>query len=212
MAKLSDHFASFELELHSIETSFSRCRSHSIVPALPVGYKATEDGCLVSLWDAWNRFLRSTVIISASGTVTGIGGTKYNPIKKRNEAQLLKFIKSANNLKNFGIEYGEPKWSDKAILTNVIPVLGLANSSVILAGLKDNITVRGIPLVDPIEEINICRNFIAHKSVANFDYMKLKSLGNFTDLPTYVREMINGKERFSNWVEFLLTRAKLMLS
>lgn len=211
MAKLNDLFISFELELRSIENSFSKCRSHSFVPALPVTYKATEDGCLVSLWDAWNRFLRSAVITSASGTVTGIGGSNYIPIKNRSESQLLRFITSQHNSQNFGIKNGEPKWLDKTILSSIIPVLGLANSSELLAGLKNTITISGKPLFDPIEEIKICRNFTAHKGVKTFNAMKLNTLDKFIDLPSYTREVIDGKERFSIWIEFLLTRAKLML-
>jgi hypothetical protein len=74
-------------------------------------YCPVEDGCLISLWDAWTRFLRRLVMVSASGPVVGLSGATYAPVVARTEIQVLNDLWANRKGKDFGIVNSEPKWN-----------------------------------------------------------------------------------------------------
>src|SRR5438477_12745340 len=79
-------------------------------------YAPAEDGCLVSIWDAWNRFVRSLMLTCASGPVQGLSGTTHVPSTVRGETAAISHITSSHRGTFIRVIRGEPQWaSAKAV-------------------------------------------------------------------------------------------------
>lgn len=189
-------------EVDGIESIFFARHAHRSVVGPTYQYLPIEDGCLVSLWDAWSRFIRYLVLRSASGESIGLSGAVYSPGLVRTEAQVLQDLADNRQGNNFGIVNGEPKWFNPANLSSVMSFLGLANHHVIL-GAVGATTVRLGPIAvpSPIDEVRKCRNFVAHKAPGTLADVRRFGHSTFVDLSTHMRSMRSGVETFSEWGE-----------
>lgn len=206
---LAATFAAFASECRAIEAEFDSTSSsllvmNSVHPTAP-----TEDGCLVALWDCWQRFLRDLMMQSAGGEVSGTSGAVYLPTLLRNENEVLAHLKASRSRLGLHLTAGEPKWFAASALSSIAAELGLQNGSVIAFAVGASstiITLNGanVSIADPMEEIRLCRNFVAHKSPTLLEEVRQACGMVVPDLRTLMRSRRFGLTRFSEWVESCL--------
>lgn len=205
---LADVLDQFESEVDSLESIFCTRRGRRSVRAHGYDYVPIEDGCLVSLWDAWHRFVRTLVLTCAAGPVLGLSGTLYRPAIERTEAQALADMASNKKGNNFGIVNGEPKWGGLPNLPDILNFLGLSNAGVILGAVTaSHVQLGPISAPNPLEEVRKCRNYVAHKSPPTLADVTTYTRGPFVDLSTHLRQMRSGVEAFSEWRDCFVTIA-----
>ena len=115
----------FSAELDEIESIFGSCVGARTVLGFTIPYAPTEDGCLVSMWDAWNRFLRALTLNAAFGTFLGLSGMAYSPTVPRIEASAIAHLDTAKRGKAYRLIEGEPKWHNANHLADVMSTLDL---------------------------------------------------------------------------------------
>jgi hypothetical protein len=206
LAPVVDHLRA---ELDQIESIFASCRGSSAVAVYRVPYQPSEDGCLVSMWDAWNRFIRSLCLTSCSGTTQGLSGASYHPTAPMTEAQALTHLLRNKGGTQIVVTAGEPRWYDVRALPDTTAVLGLANASVIVGAVSAyQIQLGAFHISNPLEEIRACRNFVAHKTASTFAQAQTHAGTRFPDLISHVRSKRLGVEVFSEWKEGCLAIAE----
>lgn len=204
-AEVVDAFCS---ELDEIESIFSRCTGARTVAGFVVPYAPTEDGCLISIWDAWNRFIRSFILTAAAGPLLGLSGTVYNPAVARTESQCLIWLNQNRRSKAYSLIAGEPKWTDARQLVDVMSTLDIDirnRQSVVSAIGATTVTLGPVVVPSPLEEIRKCRNFVAHKAPMTLSDVRAysRSSGPFISLSSHMRQKQGGVETFSVWAEAL---------
>lgn len=205
---LSSPVDSFVSELDEIESIFYVCRGQRSVSYRNYSYVPAEDGCLVSLWDAWARFLRDLVLTCAGGSTEGLAGVQYVPTTARNESQALTDMFSHRRGNNFNIVHGEPRWFDPVNLTSIVSFLGLANANTIVAAVgASSVTLGALSVANPLDEIRTCRNFIAHKLPPALADVVSYAQGPFLGMSDHLRSLRSGVETFSEWKDCLVAIA-----
>lgn len=191
----------FVAEINQIEGVFATCVRAPTVTGFKVPYAPTEDGCLVSLWDAWSRFLRSVVLECASGPVMSLNGNRYIPTVRRSETQVFIDLESHPDAKVlFGMTNGEPNWHHSSSFQSVVDFLGLPNANLMTTAIGSTwITGRGGKVKNSIREIQACRNFVAHKSDYTLNRVSRYSSTPFVGLSAHMRTLTGKIERFSEW-------------
>jgi len=117
--------------------------------------RLSREMCIVRLHDAWARFCRELVIISAYAKPFRAQGQQVQKapgIKKRKDV-IPKLISTYKG-KRF-----EPRWHDAFECLDAANRLNISNSSVILSGLSLS--------PSPVEDLTYVRNFFAHRSYEN---------------------------------------------
>lgn len=192
----------FVEEIDALESIFCARHSHRSVAGPTYTYLPIEDGCLVSLWDAWSRFIRYLVLRSASGETVGLSGAVYRPAQSRTEIQVLQDLAANKRGNDFGIVNGEPKWFNPRNLASVMSFLGVQNDQIILGAIgATNVRLGPITIRSPLEEVRTCRNYVAHKAPPTLSDVQQFAQGAFVDLSTHMRRLRSGVETFSEWRE-----------
>jgi len=202
-SEVVDHF---NTELYEIESIFGTCVGGRTVPGFTIPYTPTEDGCLVSMWDAWNRFLRALTLNAAFGTFVGLSGAAYSPALPRIEALAMAHLAADRKGKAYNLIEGEPKWYNASHLADVMSTLGLDTtySQGVIAAIGANIVSLGPAVItNPLEEIRTCRNFVAHKAAATLAHVGQYAQDQVGSLSTHLRHRRGGVETFSVWREGL---------
>jgi hypothetical protein len=197
-------------ELDEIELCFADYVGHAPVNGFSIPYIPSEDGCLISIWDAWNRFLRTLVLNAASGAVLGLSGRTYSPGNNRTEPQALNHLRANQKGKAYRLINDEPKWFDLKALDDIMQTVELEKDNIdtVMSALGASAIVLGpISVQNPLEEIRTCRNFVAHKSPST-----LSDLGTYVGRPlvslsVHLRQSRSGVETFSEWKECMLALA-----
>jgi hypothetical protein len=200
----------FGNELDEIELSFASYLGHAAVSGFSMPYVPSEDGCLVSIWDAWNRFLRSLVLNAAGGAVPGLSGRTYIPVNSRSEAQAISHLRANQRGKAYRLIGGEPKWFDLRALDDIMQTLELERDNVdtVMSALGASTVVLGpVSIKNPLEEIRICRNFVAHKCPSTLGDVGRYLSSPLMSLSTHLRQYRSGVETFSEWKESMLALA-----
>lgn len=122
-------------ELDEVESIFASCKGSRSVAAIGYTYRPSEDGCLVSLFDAWNRFLKDLVLTGAEGDVQGLSGSIYIQPQPRTRRQAFTDLNTNKRGHNFRITNNEPRWYDPACLTDIMSFLTLPNDMVVIGAL-----------------------------------------------------------------------------
>jgi hypothetical protein len=208
-SSLSAVLNTFVTELAEIEAVFAFCKGHPTVTGFKFRYTPTEDGCLVSMWDAWTRFLRNVVMTSAAGPILGSRGLLYSIATPRSEIEVLSYLQLNNSRNVFGFTNGEPKWNSVLTLDSIVQALGLPNASRIISAIgSSSISLPPVIVSNPLEEIRICRNFVAHKASPTLRGVVSFAKEPFVDLSSHLRELRYGVETFSEWKECLVVLAE----
>lgn len=201
--------ANFADEVQAIRDVFLEGHAARDVECDVLPYCPLDDGCVVSLWDAWNRYMRNLYLTSAAGESTGVSGTVYAPAVARTEPESLSELRAAARLKGSGIALAkdEPKWFMTSSVYAIASCLGLANGSVIANALtQTNVLLGGgfwVPI--PLEEIRRVRNYIAHKSRGVAESLLQEMGPGVSDLSGYLRQPTRGgSTRFDDWCDALI--------
>lgn len=208
---LSEVVESFISELDQLESIFASCAGHRSVHGYKHPYIPAEDGCLVSLFDAWNRFLRSLVMRSASGPVMGLRGMIYSPGTARSEAEVLSHLAKFRRSYSYKITRTEPNWYIATAFADICSCLELDTRQIpeITGPISANVVHLGpVSVTNPLEEIRACRNFVAHKNDLTLGDIVAYSHGPFVDLSWHLRKKRSGVEAFSEWKDCLAALAQ----
>ncbi|MEU1718443.1 hypothetical protein [Nocardiopsis dassonvillei] len=204
--KLSDCVSEFKSEINQIESLFLSGENPTKVLAFQVPYSPLIDGCIVSLWDAWNRYIRSLFLASCSGEVVGLSGTRYKPQKPLSEATALSILKKESKKKgsSFRTIDGEPSWYKVQSLADIGNALGITNNNVILASISSSSVEieSGQSIPNPLEEIRNIRNFIAHKNSNTLSRAQKYMTPGTIEVSIHCHQKtFGGIARFSSWVD-----------
>lgn len=194
----------FRAEASEIEEAFLASQDCHHVTQYMVPYAPHVDGCVVSLWDAWNRFLREVVLLSCSDTIIGSRGGIYTPIMKRNEEEVLNYLSANAGRLGVRVIDREPNWYNVTQLAAITSEFGLANSSQIIGAVGVSSIELGSAgtIANPIEDVRTVRNFIAHKTKSNLMKVQRLALPSASEhVHSYLwSKTVGGVERFSEWV------------
>lgn len=199
--------AGFAREADEIEAAFHSTLSSSVVNSYKIPYVPAVEGCITSLWDAWGRFNRSVIILSASGDVQGISGAIYSPGQPRTESQAIRKLVTdaplqSNRIKLLG---GEPIWPAPEMLLDVCQALDLAAVHPLHAAVTSH--VLSLPYnqstSNPIVEIRAVRNYCAHKSDETYRKMRRFFRPGMTNVHAHARQKVSGIPRFVHWIDCL---------
>lgn len=199
----------FEAELREIESIFHAGKSESVSCSL-MTYSPEDDGCIVSLWDLWNRFLRDLYLSSAAGPVRGVSQARYTPGSPLTETEALTALSAAAGRgSGITIFFGEPKWFIAQSALPIAAALGLSNGSQISSALGQATLGQGggFNIDNPISELQGIRNYIAHKSRSGADQIR-RTYTHGQVVSAYARESTRGgSTRFRDWCDGLATLA-----
>lgn len=168
---------------------------------------AVQSYSVVRLHDAWARFCRELVLLSAAGDTTTAAsvyvprsplvGPYQNP---------LDVLKSTYSRRRQRFVLWEPKWYDPADAVQAAQALRIANFPTVSAGL--GLAGHGV------DELRACRNYLAHRNrLAHRELDPLRHrLG--VSLSTPAEELVNetvlgGVSVFEEWCIELTQRASL---
>ncbi len=192
----------FTAETDQIESAFYQSTGMNRVTEFAIPYAPAEDGCLVSLWDAWNRFVRRFCLMSCASAVEGLSGTRYAPVTARSEIDALNHIRANSKGTRIRIVAGEPYWFDATAIADLAKILGLPNARELVGAVTASQVQLGPFLIpNPLDEIRVCRNFVAHKGAGTLSQVRTAAGPGFTDLCAHVRSKRHGVELFSDWKE-----------
>jgi len=207
----ADVVDAFAAELDEIESIFASCRGARSVTGFDIPYMPVEDGCLVSLWDAWNRFLRSLTLNACSGSTLSLSGSTYAPVVARTEVEAIAHLVANKKGKAYNLIEGEPKWFNPAHLSDVMSTLEVdaaLQTSVISAIGATSVALGPVVIANPLEEVRVCRNFIAHKARATLAGVQHFAQGPLISLSDHLRDLQAGVETFSVWRESMTAIAE----
>ncbi len=201
--------SAFEDELREVEAFFHGSQPGSISCAL-MAYSPVDDGCIVSIWDLWNRFLRDLYLTSAAGPVVGISQASYQPRTALTETQALGALTTAASKRSgITIFHGEPKWFIARSALPIASALGLSNGSQINSALGQRTLAQGggFNLENPVLEVQSIRNYIAHKSLMGADRVR-RNYTNGQVVSAHARQRTRGgSTRFRDWCDGLASLA-----
>lgn len=154
--RLSRLHARFLADTERLRAAFEcpRPTDRAIVNVWPNVTLNTSEGCVVRLYDAWNRFCRELVIASAAlCPITASGLVLAKAPKISDVADVLPTIL-------LGLKkpppFGEPRWADAKECLNAAQILGIHNYPTVSAG------IGATP--SPADDIRYVRNFVAHRN------------------------------------------------
>lgn len=190
----------FIAEIDQIRSIFDTCRGSRTVDRYVFPYCPFEDGCLISLWDAWNRYLRNLVLTSVAGPTLGLSGTVYTPVAPRSETAALAHLHQSRSGKAYSLIDGEPKWFNTLHMVDILNTLGAPNATVVISALgSSTIALDPIVVSNPLEQIRECRNFVAHKSTGTLNRVRGYASAGFSTLSHHLRVKRYGVETFHEW-------------
>ena len=103
---------------------------------------------------------------------------------------------------------GETYWYNSTFLVDIVSTLELANSTKIIGAVTATYVHLGpTTILNPLEEIRICRNFVAHKSDHLLGQVKGFANEPFVDLSWHIRKLRTGVQTFEEWTEAMTTLA-----
>lgn len=198
----------FDREAAQIEDVFSRNDEPSKIDGYRFPYCPLDDGCVVAIWDAWNRFLRELLLTSCGFQVIGVSGSAYLPTRIRPEKDALDALALASKSRQNRIRVtrGEPHWFDQIAIIDMVELLQLGNRTEISSAVTSSqISIgSGISLINPIGEIREIRNFIAHKNEVTHRSIQKYLTSAHIGISDYLHDtQVGGLSRFSEWVDGL---------
>lgn len=199
----------FQDEMNEIRTVFTRGHQSQDVRCDTMPYCPLDDGCLVSMWDAWNRYMRSLYLTSACGPCSGVSGMRYVPEAPVEESEAIRQLREAAGRPGGGIPMagGEPKWFFVSSVYRISECLVLPNARAIADAVTQS-TVRlegGFYVNSPVDEMRVARNYVAHKSRENAAALRATMSTSSADLSEHLREVTRGgATRFDDWADALI--------
>ncbi|MEV0294235.1 hypothetical protein [Nocardia sp. NPDC050710] len=206
---LSSIAADLEREVFEIELAFEACSHHDSITGFNTTYGAGEDGCVVSLWDAWNRFMRALILTSCAGPFEGASGHLYTPPNVFIESAALLELKKAAKKTNIKVVRTEPNWYDSLATADFCSALSLPNAAVITSAVQSSqiVDFTGAIVPNPLSEVRKMRNYIAHKNHLTFSDITALGLSS-NDPRAFISQIVTGgTSRFTEWTTGLIAVA-----
>ena len=204
--RLKNIAETLESEIKQVQNVFTECHSHTPVSGFSTQYGAGEDGCIVAMWDAWNRFMRNLYLTSCASESIGDSGIQYRPTTTYSEAAALSHLRANRSGTNIRFTRSEPNWFDTAAVGDYCRILSLPNAAVITGAVLTSsiVDMTGTSSRNPIQNIRKLRNFIAHK---NQDTRK--DISVFVADPGHTRLFLKapvrgGVSQFDDWANGLI--------
>ena len=176
---------------------------------------ARNEGLVSALWQAWNNFSRSVVLLSAQGTITETGARTNSQYSHLSEAELLFVCQAAASTKKFKNirpltkNFLEPTWGDARKINNIVNFVQPSNKATLISGFG----LRAISL-----DIQVVRNACAHISrdrILDIDQIRTKYEDTHFSHPSdalFWTEPSTGNAAWRVWVDELLASAKKVTS
>lgn len=126
-------------------------------------HRAAREGVLVHTFDAWGRYVRGVVMLSACRPVRGLSGKDYGPPPfSSHHSAALELVRRKSAISNFS--HGEPSWHLQQSAMDAVAVLRIPNAVNVVSALGGSIvTGAGAVVSSPLVDLTAVRNFIAHK-------------------------------------------------
>lgn len=171
---------------------------------------AQNEGLISALWQAWNHFSRSTVILSAQGTLTSTGVRTNSQYSHLSESELLYVCRTAANgaqlraIRPLIGNHLEPTWGDHIKINRIVDAIKPSNEASLLTGFG----LRTISL-----DLQAVRNACAHISpdrVNEIQRMRIRYADTSFLHPSDVlfwTEPSTGLEVWRVWIDELLASA-----
>jgi hypothetical protein len=123
-----------------------------------IDINAFQEGLVSTLWQAWNHFCRSALVLSARGSTTKSGAPVTSPFSHVTEGELLYAARQFANQQNvvpgksITDSRQEPTWGDLVKLGRIINGITPTNAAQLLT----------IPTAVFLNDLQLCRNATAH--------------------------------------------------
>ncbi|MGE3413984.1 MAG: hypothetical protein AB7L91_17375 [Dehalococcoidia bacterium] len=132
-----------------------------------------------------------------------MSGKVYRPQQVRTPIQALTHLQQNKRALGIQIIRGEPNWYRANELASIVDALDLENSSQIVGsvGLSSISLGHGGTLRNPLDDLQLVRNFIAHKNPVNLADVQAKlSPAKCEDVHSFLwAKTSGGAERFYTW-------------
>lgn len=141
----------------------------------------------------------------------GLRGIVYAPGQARTEAQVLAHLSQSRRSYAYKITRGEPNWYLATAFADIVACLQLDTRQIpeITGPISSNLVLLGpVSVANPLEEIRLCRNFVAHKNDLTLSDVVAFSQGPFVDLSQHLRKKRSGVEAFSEWKDCMTALAE----
>ena len=102
---------------------------------------ARNEGLISALWQAWGNFSRSSVLLSARGTLTSSGVRTSSNYSHLSESELLFVCRTASNGNPIGAirplkgNHLEPTWGDARRINRIVRAIQPSNEATLITGL-----------------------------------------------------------------------------
>lgn len=198
---LQDVVARYSRELQEITKVWESVGDSALVNSFSVPYAPAEDGCVVALWDAWNRFVRDLLITCAGGSTLGLDGAVYHPASPRSATECLATL--ADNRGRVGqLIGGEPHWYKVNKIADLAALFELQNADTIVSAIgSTDVYFGSFVAPNPLEEIRRCRNFTAHKAAHTLKDVRNYIGTEFHGLRPHLSRKRRGSAVFYEWVD-----------
>lgn len=206
----------FASELDSLDNCMEGYRHPSIECDI-MQYEPVADGCVVALWDAWGRLVRSLILVCSAGPVVTLNGATISPSQRRSEEAALSHLEYCNRqrLASYPLSFpnrGEPKWYIVSYVEEIANTLELPLASQFGAAFNSSTIAleSGITLGNPVSTVQTIRNYIAHKSVANLAKVhRAVPATRHISCSDYVRSpTLGGSTVFRDWADAMKAMAE----
>lgn len=168
---------------------------------------ASQEGLISAMWQAWNNFSRTVIILSAQGTITAQGSYTHSQYENLSEEQLLyvcreaSYARSIGRIRSLSNSHLEPTWGDATKINRIINEIMPSNRADLLTGFG----LRSISL-----DLQVVRNACAHLSydrIRDIEQIKTRYQATHYIHPSdalFWKEPSTGYEAWQVWVDELL--------
>ena len=169
-----------------------------------------NEGLISAMWQAWNHFSRSAVILSAQGTLTSTGVPTNSRYSHLSERELLfvcraaAFGKPAGDIRPLIGNHLEPTWGDARKINRIVRKIQPSNTENLITGFG----LRSLSL-----DLQVVRNACSHISydrIVDIDQMRVRYTDTQFSHPSDVlfwTEPSTGNQVWSVWIDELLASA-----
>lgn len=168
-----------------------------------VDVNAWQEGIISSLWQTWNVFCRSALVMSAKGTTTAAGAPVTSAFSHMTEPEILYAARQFANQqglvpgKTISGSHQEPTWADLLKLTRIVNGFSPTNSTQLLS----------IPAATFLGDLQVCRNACAHVTadrIADLNTARVKYAGTDYRHPSDMMHWRDPKSNQTVWRRWLL--------
>ncbi|MCI3926190.1 hypothetical protein MO973_39005 [Paenibacillus sp. TRM 82003] len=212
MKTLQDIYSRFSVELDDVIYTFTTIPPYPGRQITRTGtHRIAREGAVTHTFDAWGRFARNVILLSATRAVTGLSGISYGPAPFPSYSAAKTHL-AQNKSAISGFQYGEPQWHLQQAALDALRLLNPSNASKIRAafGASVSSSATSVSVADPVVALHRVRNFIAHKgmSAASKSDPILQADGA-RSVMEWLDQAVGGISRFEEIVLNLRVMAKL---